>query len=71
MYPSESINTTPQNQMSKWNSMGSTKQEETVVTSMKVDKELWKEAKKKAIDKGMTLQELLNDAVKEWMANNG
>jgi len=38
---------------------------------MKVDKELWKEAKKKAIDKGMTLQELLNDAVKEWMANNG
>lgn len=34
-----------------------------IVTSMKVDEALWKEAKKKAIDEGITLQTLLNEAV--------
>jgi predicted DNA binding CopG/RHH family protein len=38
-----------------------------VVTSVKVDEDLWKEAKKKAIDEGITLQELLNDAVEEYL----
>jgi hypothetical protein len=35
-----------------------------VVTSMKLDADLWKEAKKKAIDEGITLQDLLNDALR-------
>jgi hypothetical protein len=38
---------------------------QTVVTSVKVDEALWKEAKKTAIDEGITLGELLNQAV-EW-----
>jgi len=43
----------------------------TVVTSVKVDEELWKEAKKKAIDEGITLQDLLNEAVEDWMKKKG
>jgi hypothetical protein len=42
-----------------------------VVTSVKVDEELWKEAKKKAIDEGITLQDLLNEAVEDWMKKKG
>ena len=38
---------------------------------MKVDEELWKEAKKKAIDEGITLQDLLNEAVEDWMKKKG
>ena len=38
-----------------------------VVTSMKVDEELWKRAKKRAIDEEITLQELLNAAVQEYL----
>ena len=38
-----------------------------VVTSMKVDEELWKKAKKRAIDEEITLQELLNMAVQEYL----
>lgn len=37
------------------------------MTSMKVDEELWKTAKKAAIDEGITLQELLDEAVKVWV----
>ena len=43
---------------------------ETVVTSMKVDRETWKQAKKAAIDEGMTLQDVLNAALKEWLAKD-
>ncbi len=43
------------------------KERRFVVTSMKVNEELWKEAKKKAIDEGITLQVLLDRAVGEWM----
>ena len=38
-----------------------------IVTSMKVDEELWKKAKKRAIDEEITLQELLNEAVQEYL----
>jgi hypothetical protein len=38
-----------------------------IVTSMKVDEELWKRAKKRAIDEEITLQELLNMAVQEYL----
>jgi hypothetical protein len=38
-----------------------------IVTSMKVDEELWKRAKKRAIDEEITLQELLNQAVQEYL----
>ena len=38
-----------------------------IVTSMKVDEDLWKKAKKRAIDEEITLQELLNQAVREYL----
>ncbi len=38
-----------------------------VVTSMKVNEALWKKAKKRAIDEEITLQELLNAAVAEYL----
>ena len=38
-----------------------------IVTSLKVDEELWKRAKKRAIDKEITLQELLNEAVQGYL----
>jgi hypothetical protein len=38
-----------------------------IVTSMKVDEDLWKRAKKRAIDQEITLQELLNTAVQEYL----
>jgi hypothetical protein len=38
-----------------------------IVTSMKVDEDLWKRAKKRAIDQEITLQELLNIAVQEYL----
>ncbi len=38
-----------------------------IVTSMKVDEDLWKRAKKRAIDQEITLQELLNAAVQEYL----
>lgn len=37
------------------------------VTSIKVDGELWKEAKIQAIRSGITLQDVLNRALKEWL----
>jgi hypothetical protein len=39
----------------------------TVVTSLRVDEELWKRAKKRAIDEDITLQQLLNSAVQEYL----
>jgi len=38
-----------------------------IVTSMKVEEDLWKRAKKRAIDEEITLQELLNEAVQEYL----
>lgn len=38
-----------------------------IVTSLKVDEELWKRAKKRAIDEEITLQELLNVAVEDYL----
>ena len=38
-----------------------------VVTSLKVDEDLWKRAKKRAIDEEITLQELLNEAVQNYL----
>ena len=38
-----------------------------VVTSLKVDEAVWKRAKKRAIDDEITLQELLNAAVAEYL----
>ena len=37
------------------------------MTSLKVDEELWKRAKKRAIDEEITLQELLNEAVQDYL----
>lgn len=38
-----------------------------IVTSLKVDQDLWKRAKKRAIDEEITLQQLLNDAVQDYL----
>ena len=38
-----------------------------IVTSLKVDEELWKKAKKRAIDDEITLQELLSEAVQDYL----
>jgi len=38
-----------------------------IVTSLKVDEDLWKRAKKRAIDEEITLQELLNEAVQDYL----
>ena len=38
-----------------------------IVTSMKVDEDLWKRAKNRAIDEEITLQELLNEAVQDYL----
>ncbi len=38
-----------------------------IVTSMKVDEDLWKRAKKRAIDEEITLQQLLNEAVQDYL----
>ncbi len=39
----------------------------SIVTSIKVDQDLWKKAKKRAIDEEITLQELLNAAVQDYL----
>ena len=39
----------------------------TVVTSLRVDEDLWKRAKKRAFDEEITLQELLNAAVQAYL----
>jgi hypothetical protein len=38
-----------------------------VVTSVKIDEEKWKEAKKKAIDDGTTFSDILDEALDEWL----
>jgi hypothetical protein len=49
--------------MGERESMGKT------VTSVKVDEDLWKEAKKAAIDDDISLTDLLDDALRDWMTN--
>ena len=39
----------------------------TTVTSVKVDEDVWKEAKIQAIREGLTLQDVLNRALLEWL----
>lgn len=39
-----------------------------VVTSMKVDEDTWKKAKIRAIEEGITLQDLLNQALEEKLS---
>jgi predicted transcriptional regulator len=43
----------------------------SVVTSIKVDEDLWKKAKKRAVDEEITLQELINSAVEAWLRSKG
>ncbi len=40
---------------------------DSIVTSIKVDEGLWRRAKKRAIDEGITLQELLNQSIQEYL----
>ena len=40
-----------------------------VNTSIRIDEDLWKEARKYAIDKGVTVSELLEKALKKEMKN--
>jgi predicted DNA binding CopG/RHH family protein len=47
------------------------KDNKTITTSLKVDKQLWKQAKKRAIDEGITLQDLLNNALEERLKKKG
>lgn len=37
------------------------------VTSLKVDPELWKEAKVQAIKHDMTLADVVDEAIREWV----
>jgi len=36
-------------------------------TSIRIDPKLWKEAKKAAIDADITLSELVEEAIREWI----
>ena len=39
-----------------------------IVTSLRVDADLWKEARKAAIDCEISLGELIDQAVRDWIA---
>ena len=43
------------------------KEKEQIVTSLKVDPELWKQAKITALQCDITLGELIDQAVKDWI----
>ena len=38
-----------------------------VVTSLRVDPELWKKAKMKALENDITLGEVIDEALREWI----
>lgn len=38
-----------------------------IVTSLRVDPDLWKEARKAAIDCDITLGELIDQAIRDWI----
>jgi predicted HicB family RNase H-like nuclease len=40
---------------------------EQTVTSLRVDPELWKKAKIQAIEEGMTLAEVVEHALQDWI----
>ena len=40
-----------------------------IVTSLRVDHELWKKAKMEAIRNDMTLANLLEEAIEDWIRN--
>lgn len=42
-----------------------------IVTSLRVDPSLWKEARKTAIDCDITLGELIDQAVRDFIAKQG
>lgn len=42
-----------------------------IVTSLRVDPNLWKEARKAAIDRDITLGELIDQAIREWIEKKG
>ncbi len=42
-------------------------EKEQVVTSLKVDPELWKKAKMEALKRDITLGHLVDEAVREWI----
>ena len=44
---------------------------EQMVASIRVDREFWKEVKKHAIDKGVTITELVKQALKNELAREG
>lgn len=39
-----------------------------IITSLRVDANLWKEARKAAIDCDISLGELIDEAVRDWIA---
>ena len=48
-----------------------TSKKEQTITSLRVDPELWKEAKVQAIKHDMTLADLVDEALKEWIKKKG
>lgn len=47
--------------------MSKKREKERMVTSLKVDPELWKRTKIQAIELGITLTEALHQALKGWL----
>jgi hypothetical protein len=45
-----------------------TEEKTQIVTSLRVDPALWKEARKAAIDCDITLGELIDQAIRDWIA---
>jgi hypothetical protein len=42
-------------------------EKEQIVTSLRVDPDLWKKAKMKAIENDTTLGEVIDEALREWI----
>ena len=40
---------------------------ETMVTALRVNKELWKDIRRRAIDKEMNLTAILDESLKDWL----
>jgi len=45
----------------------STNSKEQIVTSLKVDPALWKQAKMQALEHDITLGEVIDEALREWI----
>ena len=48
-----------------------TEEKKQLVTSLRIDPKLWKEAKIRAIKDNMTLQELVENAIRDWINRRG